>query len=156
MDEPLHLALFVIVVLAAAGWAVSLLVVEVVGTNVRARGDGDAAVAFAARFQRVTRLVTMPCAFASLLAGAWLVRDHADWALDEDWWIGACLATWLVAFCGSTMLRAARLQHLVASTAKHGADSEDVRWRLRQVLLIGRGELLLLGVAIALLALRPS
>lgn len=54
------------------------------------------------------------------------------------------------------MMRGPALARVVKLAAAHGAGDEDVRWRLRQVLLVARGELLLLTVVLVLMVLTPT
>jgi hypothetical protein len=97
----------------------------------------------------------MPSSLLVLLAGGWLMHD-AGLTFAHAWWLGAGLGLWIVAFFGSTMLRGAFLSRVVKAAAERGPDNEDVHWRLRQVVLIARGELLLLTVALALMVLTPT
>jgi hypothetical protein len=103
----------------------------------------------------VTRIVALPASIIALLSGAWLVTD-ADLHIATDWWIGTGIGAWIAAFLGSTMLRGAALARVVSLAGQHGADDEDVRWRIREVHLVARGELLLLVVALVVMLLQPT
>jgi hypothetical protein len=142
-------------VAGAIAWIGSVLVLTVVGTRVRSRDDHDAAIAFAGRHARFTRAVALPGSLVLLLSGGWLAHD-LDLHLGTNWWLGAGIGAWIVAFLGSTMLRGPQLARVVKLAAERGADDEDVRWRTRQVLLVARGELLLLTVALVLMVLQPT
>ena len=61
-----------------------------------------------------------------------------------------------MAFLGSTLLRAPQLSRAAALAQTRGADDEDVQWRIRQVDLTSRGELLLLVVAVVVVVIRPA
>jgi hypothetical protein len=142
-------------VAGAVAWLGSLLAIEVIGTRVRARGDHDVAIAFAGDYAFFTRAVALPGSLALLLSGGWLMHD-ADLKLASSWWLGAGIGAWIVAFLVSTMLRGPQLARIVKLAGELGADAEEDRWRLRQVLLVTRGELLLLTVALALMVLQPT
>jgi hypothetical protein len=66
------------------------------------------------------------------------------------------MGTWIVAFSGSTMLRSTMLNRAARVATVEGPDAEDVRWRIRQVDMTVRGELLLLVVAAIVLVLQPA
>lgn len=142
-------------IVGVVGWVGTLLAFDVVGTRVRARADHAQAVTFAADHALLTRAVAVPGALVVLLTGGWLMRE-SDLQLGRDWWLGTGIGAWIVAFLGSTMLRGPALARVVRLAAEHGPDDEDVRWRLRQVLLIARGELLLLVVALVVMVLTPT
>lgn len=142
-------------VAGAVAWLGAVLAFAILGTRVRARGDADEGVTFAIDHAAFTRVVALPGSLLVLLSGGWLMRE-SDLGIAEAWWLGAGIACWVVAFLGSTMLRGPQLTRVVRSAAERGAGDEDVRWQLRQVTLIARGELLLLSVALALMVLTPS
>jgi hypothetical protein len=155
MDISLRDVVLLLHVAGAIAWIGSVLALEVVGTRIRAREDHAGAVAFAGDHAFFTRAVALPGSLVLLLSGGWLMHDlHLH--LGSSWWLGAGIGAWIVAFLGSTMLRGPQLARVVKLAAEHGADDEDVRWRTRQVLLVARGELLLLTVALALMVLRPT
>lgn len=142
-------------VFGAIAWILAVVALELLGTRMRRRGDAASAVTFAQRQARFTRIVALPGSLLLLLSGGWLMHDSGR-SLSGSWWLGAGIALWLVAFLGSLMWRGPRLVRAVQAADEHGGDSEDVRWRIRQVLLLGRGELLLLAVALALMLVQPN
>lgn len=148
-------ASFVVFVLAAATWVGAVAATAVFGARVRAREDADAVVAFAARHARIARWVAIPAALVALAAGLVAV-DQRDLSIADDWWIGTGLGAWCVAFLGSTASRGKLLRRAVKLAAAQGAQDEDVRWRIRQVTLVVRGELLLVVVALVVVATTPS
>lgn len=155
MDVSAYELVLAVHVLAAVAWAGSVMSLVLVGTRVRARADHEAAVSFAADHAWLTRAIAVPGAIAALLSGGWLMQE-SSYTLAQDWWLGAGIGGWIVAFLGSTMMRGPALARVVKLAAAHGAGDEDVRWRLRQVLLVARGELLLLTVVLVLMVLTPT
>lgn len=155
MGISLHECVLAVHVVSAVAWIGSVLAFEVLGVRQRRRANAAEGVSFAADHAVFTRTVALPGSLALLLSGGWLMQD-SGLDIGEAWWIGAGIGIWIVAFVGSTMLRAPRLARVVTVAAEIGADAEDVRWRLRQVRLITRGELLLLTVALVLMVLTPS
>src|SRR5690606_31204554 len=116
--------------LGAITWIVTVVVLEVAGTRVRAAAAGEQTVAFAHRQARVAGWITFPAALLAIGMGTWIVRGSADYAISSHWWIGSLLGFWIVAMVGSLLLRAPRLRAVIASAEAHGVDEEDVRWRL--------------------------
>jgi glucose/arabinose dehydrogenase len=154
MNSTGNQAVLLLLILGVAAWAGAVLAIQVRASRGRAREDHIDALRLARADRRATRAFALPGALVVLAAGAWLLRD-TDLALTEDWWTAACLGLWIVAFAGSTLLRAPECSNII----KHGGDdptslddeaSEDIRWRMRRVLLLERGELLLIAVGIAL------
>ncbi len=155
MDSTLQTVLVVLVAASAAAWICVVAATAGWGARVRARDDADAVVAYAKRIATLSRVVALPAAFVAMAAGGWYVTDR-NLSFAEHWWIGTGVGAWIVAFFGSTLLRAPQLRRAVALSAQHGADDEDVQWRIRQVDLTSRGELLLLVVAAVVLVVRPA
>ncbi|MCW2924882.1 MAG: putative integral rane protein [Thermoleophilia bacterium] len=155
MGISLHDVILLVHVAAAVAWLGSVLAFEVLAARQRGRGDAAEGVAFALDHAFFTRAVALPGALALLLSGGWLMHD-GGFEIRESWWIGAGLGIWFVAFLGSTMLRGPQLARVVRGAAEAGPDDEDVRWRLRQVRMVTRGELLLLTVALAVMVLKPT
>ncbi len=155
MDSGLQTALVVVVALAAAAWILVVAATAGWGMRVRSGDDPAAVVAYASRIRRLSTLVALPAAVLAALAGGVYVADR-DLALVDNWWIGTGIGAWIVAFFGSTLLRGPQLGRAVAISTTAGADDEDVQWRIRQVDLTSRGELVLLVVAAIVLVVRPS
>lgn len=155
MEISLHDVVLAVHVAGAVAWIASVLAFEVLGARQRDRGNAAEGVSFASDHAFFTRAVALPGALALLLSGGWLMQD-GGFEIREAWWIGAGIGIWVVAFVGSTMLRGPQLARVVRMATQAGPEDEDVRWRLRQVRLITRGELLLLTVALALMVLKPS
>ncbi|MCW2960578.1 MAG: hypothetical protein JWM25_1682 [Thermoleophilia bacterium] len=155
MDSTWTTFLTAALIVGAVAWLGALLWIEVASTRVRSRNDHAAAVQVMGRCGQLTKLLAIPGALVILASGIWLLRETSR-SLEGDWWIAACLGLWLVAFVGSTLLRAPECRNIVRLAAEHGPEEEDVRWRTRRVLLLARGELLLLAVGIALAIIQPS
>lgn len=155
MDVSLHDGVLAIHLAGVLAWLGVVLVMDLLGSRVRAREDAEAAVAFAVDYGWVTRTVALPAAIALLLSGGWLMQD-SNLRLREQWWLGTGIGVWAVAFLGSTMLRGGECARIGRQAAELGAHDEDVRWRIRRVLLIARGELLLLTVAFVVMTLQPG
>lgn len=151
MEEPA----LVVFVIATGAWLGCVAATTWTGSRVRARGDAAAGVAWAERHRRLTTLVAVPSALIALGSGIWAVLDR-DLSIDPNWWIGTGIGAWVVAFLGSTLPRGPLLRRAVARAVQLGPDEEDVRWQVRQVSLVVRGELLLLVVAAVVIALRPT
>ncbi len=149
------MVLVVVVAIAAAAWIVVVGTTAGWGMRVRAGDDPEAVVGYARRIERLSLLVALPAAVVAAAAGGWYVAGR-DLALVDNWWIGTAIGAWVVAFFGSTLLRAPQLQRAVQLSTEHGAGDEDVQWRIRQVDLTSRGELVLLVVAAVVLVVRPS
>lgn len=147
--------LLIVFILAAAAWLLSVAWSAARGARVRERGTADEVVAYAAKDARVSNRVGVPAAILAAAAGGWYAADR-DLAIASHWYVGTAIATWVVAFLGSTAFRGAALHKAVGIAATSGAGDEDVRWRIRQVTLVTRGEVLLLVVAAAVLLIRPS
>ena len=155
MDANLQSTLFVIFVIATSAWLGAVAATAGFGARVRAVGDADQVVAYASRFARITTLVALPAACIVLASGGAYVLGR-EMTIAQDWWIGTALGAWIVAMLGSTLLRAPQLSRAVLLAGEHGAEDEDVRWRIRQVTLVVRGELLLLSVAALVLIIQPA
>ena len=155
MGITLHDGVLAIHVAGAIAWLGSVLAFEVLGTRTWARGVASEVVSFALDHAFFTRAVALPGSLAVLLSGGWLMQD-SGLEIGEAWWLGSGIGIWAVAFLGSTMLRGPQLARAVAVAAEVGPEDEDVRWRIRQVRLIARGELMLLCVALAVMVLTPS
>jgi hypothetical protein len=151
----MELATLIAFVAASALWVGAVAWTTVHGARVRAREDADAVVGWGARHARITRWVAVPAALAALATGIAGVRER-DLGIDPHWWIGTGIAAWVVCFLGSTLPRGKALSRAVAQAGTEGAQSEDVRWQLRQVSFVARGELLLLVVALVVIALTPT
>lgn len=154
MDSSLQHVLVAVCGLAAAAWL--LVVAATAGWGMRVRGgeDAGAVVDYARRMAQLSVRVALPAALVLAVAGSWYVLGR-DLGIAEHWWIGTALGAWIVAFFGSTLLRGAQLGHAVKLSGTQGVDDEDVQWRIRQVDLTARGELLLLAVAVVVVLVRP-
>jgi hypothetical protein len=155
MDAGLEQATAIVALVAAGCWLA--LVAWSTASLARARTAGDAprVVDRAASVARVATLAAAPLAVIAGVAGVTYVAEGAA-SLDSDWWVGTAIGTWLVCFFGSTLLRGRHLTHAVRLSSEHGVEDEDVQWRIRRVDLLGRGELLLLVVALLVVALQPG
>jgi hypothetical protein len=151
MAEPL----VILFALACATWLATVALAVFSGGRARADEDPAAAVAHATRQARISRLVGVPAALAVLGLGLWLVRAN-DLSSANEWWVGTAIGTWIVAFFGSTMLRSMMLTRAAQVAMVDGPGAEDVRWRIRQVDMTVRGELLLLSVAAIVLVVQPA
>lgn len=157
MDVTSQTVLLAIATTAAMAWILVVAATALLGMRTRAGDDADAVVNYAARTERLSRFVALP---ASLVAGGaaiagWRMADPAL-SIGSNWWIGTAIGAWIVAFFGSSLLRAPQLARAVAIAGDAGADDEDVQWRIRQVDLTSRGELVLLLVAVVVLVVRPA
>lgn len=155
VDITLASAVLALHVFAAAVWLGTVLGIEVFGARVRARGDAAEIVRFVTDAGSVGRRHALTAALAVLLAGGWLMQD-GGYRLSEQWWLGAGIGLWLVAFLGSTMVRGPQAARMARLAEEHGAEAEDVQWRARRVLLLGRGEFLLVAVALVLMVVKPG
>lgn len=157
LDVDITLAAVVLAahVLAAAIWLGTVAGIELLGARVRARGSATEIVQFVGDAGIASRWSALPAALVVLLAGGWLLQD-GGYELADQWWLGAGLGLWIVAFLGSTMLRGPQAARMTRLAAEHGADAEDVQWRARRVLLLGRGELLVVAVALVLMVIKPG
>ena len=155
MDSTLQTVLVAVAAIAALAWIAVVAATAGFGMRVRGGDDAGAVVSYAARMASLSRFVALPAAIVAAAAGGWYVADR-NLAIEANWWIGTAIGAWVVAFFGSTALRAAQLAHAVRLSGSAGADDEDVQWRIRQVDLTARGELLLLVVAVVVVVLRPA
>ncbi len=155
MDSTLQTVLVVVLAIAVVAWVAVVASTAAFGARVRAGDDPQRVVDYAARMARPAALVALPASILALATGLWYVADR-DLALVDNWWIGTGIGAWIVCFFGATLLRPPQLRRAVALSGEHGADDEDVQWRIRQVDLTARGELVLLLVAVVVLVVRPS
>ncbi len=155
MDSTLQIILVALVAAASAAWILVVATTAGWGMHVRSGDDPAAVVNYARRVGKLSLLVALPAALIAAGAGTWYIADR-DLKLVDNWWLGTAIGAWIVAFFGSTMLRAPQLQRAVLVSTQQGADDEDVQWRIRQVDLTSRGELVLLLVAAVVLVIRPS
>jgi hypothetical protein len=151
MPEPL----VILFALAGATWLATVALAAFSGGRARADEDPSAAVAHATRHARISRFVGVPAALLVLGVGLQLVAK-SDLSSANEWWVGTAMGTWIVAFSGSTMLRSTMLNRAARVATVEGPDAEDARWRIRQVDMTVRGELLLLVVAAIVLVLQPA
>jgi hypothetical protein len=155
MDSTLQTVLVVVAAAAGVAWIAATAATAGFGMHVRSGEDAQAVVDYARRMARITSLVALPAAVLAAAAGGWYLADR-DVELAANWWAGTAIGAWIVAFFGATLLRAPQLQRAVGLAGVHGADDEDVQWRIRQVDLTSRGELVLLVVAVLVVVLQPS
>lgn len=155
MDSGLQTLLATIAALAAITWLASVAWASASLGRVRAGDDPGAVVSLAARLARRVAHVALAAALVAAGAGLWFVLDR-DLSLASNWWVGTAIGAWLVSFFGSTISRRRELASAVRLSAELGAGDEDVQWRIRRVDLLGRGEALLLSVAIAVVAWHPG
>ena len=146
MDSTLQTVLVVVVAVGATAWIVVVAATAVLGhARARAATIAAAVVALRARGWRAgRRVVAVPGrAACRSVAGGWVAGSTCD-SVTSDWWIGTGIGAWIVAFLGSTLLRGTAAGAGGPARRRRGADDEDVQWRIRQVDLTSRGELLLL------------
>jgi hypothetical protein len=155
MDSTLQTVLVVLFVVAGATWLATVAIGALLGARVRGTGDEAAIVAHARRIARLTRLATLPAAVVVAASGGWYVLGR-DLSIASNWWIGTAIGAWIVCFFGATLLRAPQMSRAAQLSVEHGVGDEDVQWRIRQADLVSRGELLLLVVAGAAVAMRPG
>lgn len=155
MDSTLQTVLVVVFALSGAAWIATVALGAVRGARVRSGDDAAAVIDHARWLARLARRVTMPAAIVVAATGGWWVYDSGT-SLGSHWWIGTAIGAWLVCVFGATLVRAPLLSTAVQLSTEHGADDEDVQWRIRQVDLTGRGELLLLVVTAVVVAIRPG
>lgn len=142
-------------VLGAAVWLGGVAAAEQIGARTRRRAGADATVRFVADYGITSRRLILPASLVVLLSGGWLMQE-LGYKMSQQWWLGAGMGLWLVAFLGSTMLRGPQAKRMQALATQHGAAAEDVQWRARRVLLLARGELLLVTVALVLMVIKPG
>jgi hypothetical protein len=142
-------------VLGAIAWIILVVTLEVRGTRIRRTGSDQARVDWAVRAGQQSRLLALPGSLVVLLTGGVLMAER-NVTIAESWWLGASIGCWIVAFLGSTMLRGPECKRIGRLADEHGAGDEDVQWRIRRVVLLGRGELLLLAVALTLMLWQPA
>lgn len=155
MDSTLQTVLVAVLAAASTAWILVVATTAGWGMRVRSGDDPAAVVAYARRVAKLSLLVALPAALLAAGAGGWYVVDR-DLKVGDNWWIGTGIGAWIVAFFGSTMLRSLQLDSAVLLASTEGAGAEDVQWRIRQVDLTSRGELVLLVVAAIVLVVRPS
>ncbi|MCW2920854.1 MAG: hypothetical protein JWL76_728 [Thermoleophilia bacterium] len=155
MDSGLQTTLVVLAVAGAATWILVVATTAGWGMRVRSGDDPAAVVSYARRIAKLSLFVALPAALLAAVAGGWFVADR-DLALVDNWWVGTGIGAWIVAFFGSSLLRGPQLNRAVQISSTAGADDEDVQWRIRQVDLTSRGELVLLVVAAIVLVIRPT
>ena len=155
MDSTLQTVLVVLVAVTAAAWILVVAATAGWGMRVRSGDDPAAVVSYARRIAQLSLFVALPAAVVAAAAGGAYVADR-DLALVDNWWIGTGIGAWIVAFFGSTLLRGPALNRAVQISTTAGAGDEDVQWRIRQVDLTSRGELVLLVVAAIVLVIRPA
>lgn len=155
MESTLQVVLVVVAGIAAAAWAVSVAVTAVMLDVARARRDAARVVDTAAGVERHVGRAALASAIVLAIAGSWYLWDRGLWSADA-WWVGTAIGAWLVAFFGATLLRVPQLRAARRLSADHGAEDEDVQWRIRQVDLTARGELVLLVTALTVVFAQPS
>lgn len=155
MDSTLQTVLVVVFCIAVGAWIAVTAVVAGYGMRVRSGDEPQRVVDYARRMARIAAFVALPASVLAIAAGGWYLADR-NLGLGDEWWIGTGVGAWIVAFFGSTLLRAPQLRRAVALAGTKGAYDEDVQWRIRQVDLTSRGELVLLVTAAVVLAIRPA
>lgn len=155
VDITLAAAVLAAHVLAAAIWLGTVVGTELIGARVRARANEGEIVQFVTDAGIASRWSALPASLVVLIAGGWLMQD-GGYELGEQWWLGAGIGLWIVAFLGSTMVRGPQASKMSRLAVEHGVDAEDVQWRARRVLLLGRGEILVVAVALVLMVLKPG
>lgn len=156
MGDGIQSVLMIVFSIAALGWLIQVLTTIAFLGRARSRENHDLALNRAKRIATTTLFAAIPLALVTAAAGAWIVRENPDLSVAKDWWIGTAIGSWIVAFFGSTLGRAAQLRQAVRVSTSAGSDDEDVRWRIRNVDLVSRGELLLLSVAAIVVVLHPN
>lgn len=155
VDISLADAVLALNVVAAALWLGGLAMADLLGARLRERADAASIVSFIADYGRITLAVLVPAAVVTAASALWIAQD-AGRTLDDDWWLPASAALWFVGVVGSLALRPLAARRVEQFAAQHGADHEEVQWRARRVLLLARGELLLLTVAMVLQTIKPG
>jgi hypothetical protein len=155
VDISLATALLAVEVLVTGLWFGGVAIADLIGARVRARGEASAIVDFVVDYARVTLVALVPAAIVAAGCAGWLAQD-AGRTIEDDWWLPASAALWFVAVIGSLARRPLAGRSLAQLSSEHGADAEEVQWRARRVLLLARGELLVLAVAIALQTIKPG
>lgn len=155
MDDSLQATLIVVTGLAAIAWVASVAMTALSLDVVRGRGEPGGVVATARRLERWPARVALAAAVLVAIAGSSYLWSRGLSSGDE-WWVGTAIGAWLVAFFGSTILRVPQLSAARRRSTTEGVHDEDVQWRIRQVDLTARGELLLLLVAFAVVVAQPS
>jgi hypothetical protein len=141
---------------AATVWLLALVGYEAIGERFPVRTDADVAATYAGTLGTATKRYALPGGSLVLGLGIWLVLASDSISLEGDWWVGACLGLWIVAFVGSTLTRAPECGNIVRLSRAEDVDEEDVRWRTRRLRLLARGETLLLVVGIVLAVVQPA
>jgi hypothetical protein len=155
MDTTLHMVLAFGAAIAAAAWLASVAWTSATLGRARSGDDAEAVVARAGRLAGSAAIGAFVAALVAGGAGLWYVLDR-DLSLASNWWVGTAIGAWVVAFFGSTITRRRELSTAVRLSGERGTEDEDVQWRIRRVDLLGRGETLLLAVAIAVVAWQPG
>lgn len=151
----MQVVLVVVAAAAAAAWLVSVAVTALVLDVARARADAARVVDTAGRVERRAGRIALAAAVVVAVSGAWYLVDRGLWSADA-WWVGTAIGAWLVTFFGATALRLPQLRAARRLSVDHGAEDEDVQWRIRQVDLTARGEFVLLLTAVVVVVVRPG
>lgn len=145
-------------VASAALWTGGTLLVQVLASRLGARvepDDGDTVVGFIADAGWAQSRLLLPSAVLLAVTGGWLMQD-ADLAIADHWWLGGSIGLWAVAMFVALLMLTPETRMIAREAAEHGADAEQVQWRIHRWLMLQRGQLLLIAVALALMTIRPG
>jgi uncharacterized membrane protein len=142
-------------VAAATLWLGGSLVTQLHARRMLATDDSVQVAAFMDSTGRIGSWLLLPAALVVVLSGGWLMQS-AELRIAGNWWLGAGIGLWVVAFLAGAAVLGGEARRVAVLAREQGAQVEEVRWRIRRLAMLGRGELLLLGVALALMVLRPT
>lgn len=141
-----------LLVLSAGLWLGAIVTCDMLLKRVRGRENDAEIVGTALDCGWIARWLITPSAIVAALAGGYIFYESGD---DFVGWWSAVGSLWLVAFVGSTTTRSPSAKIIAKLALERGPEDEEVQWRARRIHLIGRGEILVLAVAIALGTLKP-
>lgn len=141
-------------VLAAVIWVGGSAAVYVLGRRVLGRGDPEEMLAFSKEANAIGPMLYAPASIILLVAGIFLV-DKAGYEFSQLW-IGLALAGWVLTFLIGVGFYGPQGKRLDAIVDAEGSASPKVVANIRQTLMVGTVELLILLLVVVDMTTKPG
>lgn len=149
----LYEGLLAVHILAAVVWVGGGTALQIMGTRIRATGDGAAMAMFSHQAEWIGMKVFMPISIVQLASGIWLVLE-TGYGFGEFWVAFGIFGILSSAIVGATYLgpQSGKLGTLAQTK---GFDDPETQAVLERVVLVSRIELAILFLVVLDMAIKP-